>query len=190
LLFNLKRYEEAEASYRKAIELNPSYASAHNNLGSSLLSNENLKRYEEAEASYRKAIELEPSFASAYNNLVILLRITNHTKKALPLLEKMIDINPEYFYSYLGIVSIKKMFGESIESSFIEKARQYIPEDDFYNRACLESVCDNFDLAFEYLQKAAEKEKFNPKWAWEDPDLQWLQNDPRFVKVVGAKPEK
>ncbi len=30
---NLKRYDEAEAAYRKAIELNPSYATAYSNLG-------------------------------------------------------------------------------------------------------------------------------------------------------------
>ncbi|MDL1944787.1 hypothetical protein FBQ99_20875 [Chloroflexi bacterium CFX2] len=70
----------------------------------------------------------------------------------------------------------------------MEKARQYIPEDDFYNRACLESVSDNFDLAFEHLEKAAQKEKFNPAWAWEDPDLQWIRDDPRFVEIVRPKP--
>lgn len=79
--------------------------------------------------------------------------------------------------------------GESVEPVFVEKARQYIPADDFYNRACLESVCDNFDLAFEYLRKAAQGGKFNSGWAWEDPDLQWTRNDPRFAEIVGPKPE-
>ena len=148
----------------------------------------NLKRYEEAEASYRKAIELNPSDATAYNNLIILLRITGQTDKALPLLEKMIEIKPEDFNSYLGFASIKKILGESIDPSIVEKARQYIPDDDFYNRACLESVCDNFELAFQYLRKAAQKEKFNPTWAWEDPDLQWIRDDPEFTEIAGPKP--
>ena len=185
---NLKRYEEAEASYRKAIELNPSYATAYSNLGN-LLSDENLKRYEEAEASYRKAIELNPSHATAYSNLAILLRVINKERDAIPILEKIIEIDPEDFNSYLGIASIKKTMGESVEPVFVEKARQYIPADDFYNRACLESVCDNFDLAFEYLRKAAQGGKFNSGWAWEDPDLQWTRNDPRFAEIVGPKPE-
>ena len=150
----------------------------------------NLKRYEEAEASYRKAIELNPSYDKAYSNLGILLRVMNKEKDALPILEKIIEVNPVDFNSYLGIASIKKMLGESIEPSFIEKARQYIPENDFYNKACLESVCDDFDLAFEYLGKGVQKEYFNPAWAWEDPDLQWIRDDPRFIEIVGPKPEK
>ena len=182
-----KKFDEALRCYTEVIRLQPELSEPHNNLGN-LLSD--LKRNEEAEASYRKAIELNPSDATAYNNLVILLRVTDQTEKALPLLEKMIEIDPENFNSYLGIASIKRTLGEPIEPALIEKARQYIPEDDFYNRACLESVCDNLDLAFEYLRRAAQKEKFNPTWAWEDPDLQWLRDGPRFVEIVGAKPEK
>ncbi|MDL1920739.1 hypothetical protein FBQ83_15660, partial [Chloroflexi bacterium CFX5] len=147
------------------------------------------ERYDEAEAAYRKAIELNPSEATAYNNLMILLRVTGREQEALPVLEKMIQINPEDFNSYLGIASIKKTMRETIESDLVMRAREYIPPDDFYNRACLESVCDHFDLAFEYLEKAAQKERFNPKWAWEDPDLQWIRNDPRFTEIVGQKPE-
>ncbi|MBI5935988.1 MAG: tetratricopeptide repeat protein, partial [Chloroflexi bacterium] len=185
---NLKRYEEAEASYRKAIELNPSDATAYSNLG--LLLHENLKRYEEAEASYRKAIELNPSDATAYSNLGILLRVIGREREAIPLLEKVIEIAPKDFNPYLGIASISKSIGEPIPDQFVEKARQLIPEDDLYNRACLESVCDNVDLAFEYLMQAVKKEKLNPAWAWQDPDLQWIRDDPRFAEIVGKKPEK
>ncbi|MBE0681344.1 MAG: tetratricopeptide repeat protein [Anaerolineales bacterium] len=180
-------YEEAEAAYRKAIELNPSDDIAYSNLG--LLLHENLKRYDEAEAAYRKAIELNPSYAKAYNNLVILLRLIGREKETIPLLEKIIKISPEDFNPYLALASMEKQAGRKVSKEYAEKARQFLPEDDLYNRACLESVCDNFDLAFEYLEKAAQLERFNPSWAWEDPDLQWIRNDPRFTKIVGAKPK-
>ena len=189
---NLKRYEEAEAAYRKAIELceaspsgdNPLYATAYSNLGILL---KNLKRYEEAEAAYRKAIELDPSESAAYNNLVILLRLINRIEDAMPLLEKVLEINPEDFNPYLAMASINKQLGKSVSNEYTEKAHQFLPEDDWYNRACLESVCDNFDLAFEYLQRAAQAEGFNPAWAWDDPDLQWVRDDPRFTKIVGPR---
>ncbi|MCL4528014.1 MAG: tetratricopeptide repeat protein [Chloroflexi bacterium] len=147
----------------------------------------NLKRYDEAEAAYRKAIELNPSDATAYNNLVILLRLNNRIEEAAPLLEKIIELNPEDFNPYLALASISKQLGRKVSSEHLKKARQFMPEDDLYNRACLESVCDNFDLAFEYLEKAVTLECFNPEWAWQDPDLQWIRDDPRFEKIVGRR---
>ncbi len=184
LLSNLKRNDEAEAAYRKAIELNPFYEKAYSNLGL-LLSD--LKRNEEAEAAYRKAIELNPADDSAYNNLVILLRMMNRIEDAMPLLEKLIEITPEDFNPFLALSSIGKQLGKNVSAEHLAKARQFLPEDDWYNRACLESVCDNFDTAFEYLEKAAQLERFNSGWAWDDPDLQWLRDDPRFVKIVGPR---
>merc|ERR1719198_1952182 len=61
----------AEASYRRAIEINPKYADAHNNLGDLLQSNGDKVN---AEASYRRAIEINPKHALAHNNLGILLK--------------------------------------------------------------------------------------------------------------------
>ena len=49
---HLKRYEEAEGSYRRALAINPQHVKAHSNLGAML--GEYLQRYEEAEGSYRR----------------------------------------------------------------------------------------------------------------------------------------
>ena len=186
ILMGLNRYEEAAAAYRKAIELNRSDAAAYNSLGILL---RNLKLYDEAEAAYHKAIELNPSYTTAYYNLIVLLRMHGQAEKALPLLQKMIKINPEDFSPYLGIASITKTLGESIPYELVERAHRFLPEGDFYNKACLESVCDNTDVAFEHLRKATQQKKFNPSWAWEDPDLEWIRNDPRFLEIVGPRPE-
>jgi tetratricopeptide (TPR) repeat protein len=188
LLNELKRYDEAEAVYRKAIELNPSEATPYCSLGN-LLSNENQKRYNEAEAAYRKAIELNPSLPQTYSNLALLLRLNNRSEEAISLLEKFIEIDPRDFNPHLALASINKQLGKGISPDHIKEARQLLPENDWYNYACLESVCDNFDLAFEHLEKASQSERFNPAWAWEDPDLQWIRNNPRFTKIVGSKPE-
>ena len=185
-LQNMRRYVEAEAAYRKAIELNPSEPNTYYTLGNFL---QKLKRYGEAEAAYSKAIELDPSFSAAYNGLVMLLRLKNRIEEAMPLLKKIIGINPKDFNPYLAIASINKKTGESVSKDYIEKARQLMPEDDWHNRACLESVCDNFDLALEHLSRAVEQDDLAPAWAWDDPDLQWIRDDPRFIEIAGPKPE-
>jgi len=185
VLTDLQRYEEAEAAYRKAIELDPADATAYSNLGILL---KDLQRYEEAEAAYRKAIELDPAYATAYYNLGNLLRVTERAKEALLLWEKLIQITLEDFNPYLGIASVRKAGGESVPPDILEKAHALMPEDDLYNRACLESVSHNIDSAFAYLQKAAKQEGFDPSWAWQDPNLQWLRGDPRFAEIIGPKP--
>jgi tetratricopeptide (TPR) repeat protein len=117
------------------------------------------------------------------------LRLNNRIEETIPLLDKLTEINPEDFNPYLALASINKQLGKGVSNDHTEKARQFLPENDWYNRACLESVCDNFDLAFEYLQRAAQAEGFNPAWAWDDPDLQWLRDDLRFLEIVGPRPK-
>ena len=64
MLQELKRLDEALASYDKALALKPNYAEAIYNRGVAL---QDLKRFDEALASY-DAIALKPDYAEAYNN--------------------------------------------------------------------------------------------------------------------------
>ena len=66
ILKDLGKLQDAELSYRKAIEINPDYAEAHYNLGNIL---KDFDKLQDAEISYRKAIELKPDYAEAYSNL-------------------------------------------------------------------------------------------------------------------------
>jgi Tfp pilus assembly protein PilF len=67
----LGRYKEAEAAYRRCIELDPKRADSWNNLGALLC--DYTDRYEEAEAAFRRAIELDPRLALPRNGLGNLL---------------------------------------------------------------------------------------------------------------------
>ncbi len=64
-LKELGRFDEAEASYRKAITLKPDYVEAHFNLGNML---KKMNRLPEAEESYSHAIDLQPDFVPALMN--------------------------------------------------------------------------------------------------------------------------
>jgi tetratricopeptide (TPR) repeat protein len=65
VLYKLQRYEEAIASYDRAIEFNALDAEAWGNRGGVLLM---LQRYEEAIASFDKAIQIQPNFPLAIHN--------------------------------------------------------------------------------------------------------------------------
>jgi tetratricopeptide (TPR) repeat protein len=58
------RFEEAIENYRKAIQINPNFAVALNNLGAALATE---GRFDEAIENFRKAIQVNPNFVAAQN---------------------------------------------------------------------------------------------------------------------------
>lgn len=70
LLRDTGRTDEAIASSRKALEVDPTWFEAHNNLALAL---EDAGRFEDALEAYRTAIEREPKFGAAHQNLGRLL---------------------------------------------------------------------------------------------------------------------
>ena len=52
--------------YRHAIQVDPNYAEAHNNLGAALL---NLGQTSEAAAEFQQALQIKPDYTAARNNL-------------------------------------------------------------------------------------------------------------------------
>lgn len=67
----LGRLAEAEACYRKALDLKPDYADAHNNLGTVRHAQ---GRLDEAAKHYRQALRVAPDNAEAHDNLGTTLR--------------------------------------------------------------------------------------------------------------------
>ena len=68
------RFNEAEASYRRALQIKPDSAEAYSNLGNIL---NDLGRLDEAETSYRQALQIKPDYADAYSNLLFLFNYTS-----------------------------------------------------------------------------------------------------------------
>ena len=95
---------EAEKLYRRAIELNPNNALAHNNLGNVL---RDLKRHDEAEAMYRRAIELDPKYYDAYGNLIVLLRLLDREREAIVIAESVKNLD---FHSPIFLLSLAALY--------------------------------------------------------------------------------
>jgi tetratricopeptide (TPR) repeat protein len=183
LLGDLNRPAEAEEAYRQALAKDPNDATAYYNLGILL---RKLNRPAEAEEMYRKGLAISPDDASLLNNLTLLLRLQDRARDALPLLDKLAALAPQDFNPHLARACIHRQLGDlALSAHHAGQARALIPPDDWYNLACLESICGNVEAALEALRRAAEAEKFDREWVRRDPDLQWIRDDPRFGEILG-----
>ncbi len=113
ILKDLGKLQDAELSYRKAIELNPDFADAHSNLGNIL---RDLGKLNEAELSLRKAIELNPDFAEAHSNLGNILRDLGKLNEAELSLHKAIELNPDFANAHFNLGNILKDLGKLKEA--------------------------------------------------------------------------
>jgi superkiller protein 3 len=96
------RYEDAEQTWRRVLQIDPNNVDAHINLGFTLYLQGKL---EEAIPAYRRAIELNPESALAYNNLGFALSDQGKLDEAIAAYNRAIQLNPEYALAYnnLGI---------------------------------------------------------------------------------------
>ncbi len=186
-LRKMKHLKEAEDAFRRAIRKEPRFLPSYNDLG--LLLCEQPERLREAEESYWQALSIDPCNTTANYNLATILRQTERAEEAIPLLQQAISSDPNDYDAILGLASIDRLAGK--QASCMEnaqKARAMIPCTDFYALACLEAICGNNDVALQHLAKALQEQTFERDWAWRDPDLAWLRDDPRFTELLGSGP--
>jgi len=158
---DLKRYEDAIASYNKAIEIDINYAEIHNNKGNALKS---LERYNEAIESYDKAIKIKSDYAFAYNNKGNALKNLERYDEAIESYDKAIKINPNYIEAHHNkgnILKDLKRFDESISS--YDKAIEINPDYyfSFNNRGIIFQHLNHFEKALASYDKAIE---INPNY--------------------------
>jgi len=85
------RTSQAIAEYKTALRIDPDYAEAHNNLGSTLLLT---GRTAEAIHEYEQALRIDPAYAKAHNNLGSALVQTGRASEAIDHYKRALRMNP------------------------------------------------------------------------------------------------
>ncbi len=124
-LLKAGKLAEAMAQFKQALEADPTYAGAYNNLG---ITYERLGR-EEAQAQYERAIRLRPDFTHAHFNLARILMRKGQGAAAVARLQQTILIDPNHVgaLNMLGMaLGRQQKFAEA--QSHLERAVRLQPD--------------------------------------------------------------
>ncbi|KAJ8951979.1 hypothetical protein NQ318_010724 [Aromia moschata] len=119
------RPELAKSHYHKALKLWPTYASAHNNLGT-LLSNER-----EAEQHFLAAIKYSADHVNAHYNLGQLYRKSNRSSESEHMLKRCIALEPRFTPAYIELAKLRGPNDRSI-SHLLKQVVELNPGDPYY----------------------------------------------------------
>ena len=95
----LKKYDQAEDFYEKALDIKPDYIDAWMNLGSIFKKQGKL---EKAIGAYKKVLELKPDCATAYNNMANAFQDRGDPDKAIDAYKKAQNLGIKRFGQGLG----------------------------------------------------------------------------------------
>jgi hypothetical protein len=110
------RLDQAEAGYRKALELNPGEKMANNNLG---LIYQNRGDAKSAEFYYQKEIAVNPFYDDVYYNYGILKYQGGERRQAQALWERAVEVNPRYVPAWHSLLAL------ALEEGRRDDARRY-----------------------------------------------------------------
>jgi len=115
-------FSQANREFQRAIELNPNYATGHQQYGNNTLSA--LGRFDEAIAEGKRAVDLDPLSLVINADLGMNYYYARRYDEAIRQLRKTLEMDPGYYYGHadLGqVFAAKRSFDEAI--SEYQKAR-------------------------------------------------------------------
>jgi superkiller protein 3 len=120
------QYEASIPKWRKAVELGPSEAAAHNNLGVALAET---GKIDEAIAHYNRALELSPRYPDAHNNLGEALIVKRRIAEAIAHFEKALEVDPRHAGSHANLGAMLAQQGKAGQAiPHLQKAIEYKPD--------------------------------------------------------------
>ncbi|MGB0386648.1 MAG: tetratricopeptide repeat protein [Ardenticatenaceae bacterium] len=179
------RYNEAIGAYQQAIQLDPTFAHPHNGLG---YVHRAQGRYNEAIAAYQQAIQLDPTDADYYHGLGNVYHAQACYDEAIAAYQQALQLDPTNALSRMSLAACYRKLGKSAKyEQLVALARQQMAQENVYNRACFEAICENVEQALALLQQAIAKGPGYRLLARRDPDFDFIRHDARFQALVGQR---
>ena len=166
LLQDLRRYNDAVASYDRALGLEPHYPHAYCNRGNALQA---LRRFEDAVESYGKAIDLKPDFLAAYTNRGNAFKTLSRFDEALQSYESAVALSPgsAELHSNLGnALQELKRLDEAVESYSTAIALKPDYPEAYSNRGVALKELRRLDEALASFDRALELRPGYPEAVW------------------------
>jgi TolB-like protein/Tfp pilus assembly protein PilF len=189
-----RRFPEAETEFRAAISLNPKLFEAHYFFGRAL---QQQGKSAEAVRSFQEASRLRPDdyqattfLGMAYESLGARAEAEATHRKALQLVERHIELNPEDSRALnLGaniLVQVHGAAGGPRAREWNTRALAADPEDSgmLYNVACVYARIGQKDEAIDCLERAVKSGFGLREWLEHDPDFASVRDDPRFRAIL------
>jgi TolB-like protein/Flp pilus assembly protein TadD len=188
------RLEEASASSRKAIELNPDDFVAHWTCGRIHFSN---GEFEPAYDLFRRVIELKPTFFTGYLDLAMTCEKLGRLDESRAARDRVLELLPNYLLQnpddsrarVIYAVTLAEAQHRTEAVSETAKALELSPDDPLilYNCACVYSRLGETDRALVALRQSIEKGHASFGWMRNDPDLATLRDHPEFLALTNPK---
>ncbi|MDX1624483.1 MAG: tetratricopeptide repeat protein [Gemmatimonadota bacterium] len=153
---------EEEEAYRKALELQPDYPEAHNNLAILLRGR---GREEEAERHYREALRLRPEYAEAHYNFARLLEDLDRPDEAASHYRDALESRPDYVEALHAHANLLRTRGALAEAEDrYRRAIELRPSPEIHNDlAVLLEDRGRVDEAMEQFRRALEMSPDHPQ---------------------------
>jgi serine/threonine protein kinase/tetratricopeptide (TPR) repeat protein len=197
-----RKWEEAEAEYRRAIALNPNSANAHYFYAVTVLVPE--KRFDEAMEQFRIALTLDPLSSIINANYAMTLGMAHRYPEALQQFRKVLEIDPDFRAAHLKLFQLHTATGDFAQAvselqkftgtpgsfkpepeSLVKLALTEQPQEEWYTLvASCYAAAGNKEKAFEYLEKADAAVNVELLLGVRQPVFDSLHSDPRWADLL------
>ena len=187
------KFEEASASSRKAIELDPDDFIAHWTLGRIHFTK---GEFTQAYDLFRRVIELKPAFISGYADLAMTCDELGRPSEARAARDQLLERLPNYILQNPDDSRARMFYAVTLAEAGRKddairegsNALEISPDDPMmlYNCACLHVRLGESQRALELLRQAIAKGHLNFGWMRHDPDMAPLRDNPEFIALTGG----